>query len=49
MLMTIEEALYKAYITELEEIDSVQTVFILNNYSVYYTFTKDNMFKLFNT
>jgi hypothetical protein len=49
MLMTIEEALYKAYITELEEIDGVQTVSILNNHSVYHTFIKDNMFKLSST
>jgi hypothetical protein len=49
MLMTMEEALYRAYITELGEIDGVQTVFILNNHSVYYIFTKDNMFKLSST
>jgi hypothetical protein len=46
MLIIIEEALYKAYMTELGEIDGVQTVFILNNHSVYYIFTRDDMFKL---
>jgi hypothetical protein len=49
MLMTIEEALYGAYMTELGEIDGVQTVFILNDYSVYYVFTRDDMFKLLST
>jgi hypothetical protein len=45
----MEEALYKAYITELGEINGIQTVFILNNHSVYYIFTRDNMFKLSST
>jgi hypothetical protein len=49
MLISIEKALYRAYMTELKEINSIQTVSILNNHSVYYTFTKDNMFKLFST
>jgi hypothetical protein len=49
MSISIEEALYKAYITELGEINSIQTVSILNDYSVYYVFTRNNMFKLFNT
>jgi hypothetical protein len=49
MLISIKEALYKAYITELEEINSVQTVFILNNHFVYHIFIKNNIFKLFNT
>jgi hypothetical protein len=49
MLISIEEALYKAYITELEEINGIQTVFILNNHFVYYIFTRNNMFKLFST
>jgi hypothetical protein len=49
MLMIIEEAPYKAYITELGEIDGVQTVFILNNHSVYHIFTRDDMFKLSST
>jgi hypothetical protein len=38
MLINIKDALYiqfKAYITELEEINSIQTVSILNNHSVY--------------
>jgi hypothetical protein len=47
--MTIEEALYRAYITELEKIDGVQTVFILNNHFVYHIFTRDDMFKLSST
>jgi hypothetical protein len=37
------------YITKLGEINGIQTVFILNNYFIYYIFTKDNMFKLFST
>jgi hypothetical protein len=49
MSITMEEALYKAYITKLGEINGVQTVSILNDYSVYYTFTRDNMFKLSST
>jgi hypothetical protein len=49
MLLSIEKALYKAYVTELGEINSIQTVSILNNHSVYYIFTKDDMFKLFST
>jgi hypothetical protein len=49
MSLNIEEALYKAYATELEEINSIQTVSILNNHFVYYIFTRDNMFKLFST
>jgi hypothetical protein len=49
MSLSIEEALYKAYATELEEINGIQTVFILNDYSVYYVFIKDDMFKLFST
>jgi hypothetical protein len=49
MLISIEEALYRAYMTELEEINGIQTVSILNDHSAYYTFTKDNMFKLFST
>jgi hypothetical protein len=51
MLMSIEDALYtpyRGYMTELGEIDSIQTVSILNNHSAYYTFTRDNMFKLSN-
>ncbi len=31
--------------TELGEINGIQTVFILNDHSAYYTFTRDNMFK----
>jgi hypothetical protein len=49
MLISIEEALYRAYTTELKEINSIQTVFILNDHSVYYVFTRDNMFKLSST
>jgi hypothetical protein len=49
MSMTMEEALYKAYITELGEIDGVQTVSILNNHSTYHVFTRDDMFKLSST
>jgi hypothetical protein len=49
MSISIEEALYEAYTTELGEINGIQTVFILNNYSVYYIFTRDDMFRLSNT
>jgi hypothetical protein len=49
MTISIEEALYKAYTTELGEINSIQTVFILNNHFTYYIFTKDDMFKLSST
>jgi hypothetical protein len=49
MSLSIEEALYGAYATELGEINGIQTVFILNNHFAYYIFTKDNMFKLFST
>ena len=48
MLMSIDNALYslyRSYITELGEIDNIQIVFILNNHSAYYAFTKDNIFK----
>jgi hypothetical protein len=45
----MEEALYKAYTTELGEINGIQTVSILNDHSTYHTFTRDDMFKLFST
>jgi hypothetical protein len=45
----MEEASYGAYTTELGEINDIQTVSILNDHSAYYTFTRDNMFKLFST
>ena len=49
ILMNINDApytLYKGYITELGEINGIQIVSILNNYSAYYMFTRDNIFKL---
>jgi hypothetical protein len=49
MLISIEEAPYRAYMTELGEINGIQTVSILNDYSAYYIFTRDNMFKLSST
>jgi hypothetical protein len=49
MSISIEEALYGAYTTELGEINGIQTVSILNDHSVYYVFTRDNMFKLSST
>jgi hypothetical protein len=49
MLISMEEALYRAYITELGEINGIQTVSILNNHFVYYVFIRDDMFKLFST
>jgi hypothetical protein len=36
---------HKGYITKLGEIDSIQTVAILNNQSAYHAFTKDNVFE----
>jgi hypothetical protein len=49
MSLSIEEAPYKAYATELGEINGIQTVFILNDHFAYYVFTRDNMFKLSST
>jgi hypothetical protein len=49
MSMTMEEAPYRAYMTELGEIDGVQTVSILNDHSAYHAFTRDDMFKLSST
>jgi hypothetical protein len=49
MSLSIKEALYKAYATELGEINGIQTVFILNDHFIYHIFTRDNMFKLFST
>ena len=52
MSMSINDALYTLYgdyITELGEINGIQTVSILNNYFAYHAFTKDNIFKLSNT
>jgi hypothetical protein len=34
------------YVTELEEINKPETVAILNNYSVFYSFTKTDVFNL---
>jgi hypothetical protein len=51
MLISIDNALYtlyKSYITELGEINGIQTVSILNNYFTYYIFTRNDMFKLSN-
>ncbi len=48
MLISIDDALYtlyRGYMTELREINGIQTVSILNDYSTYYTFTRDNIFK----
>jgi hypothetical protein len=36
---------HKGYMTELGEIDGIQTVAILNDQLVYYAFTKDNVFE----
>jgi hypothetical protein len=36
---------HKEYLTKLGEIDSIQTVAILNNQSAYYAFIKDNVFE----
>ncbi len=48
MSMSIDDALYtlyRGYITELEEINGIQIVSILNDYSTYYMFTRDDIFK----
>jgi hypothetical protein len=42
----IDNTLYNTYLTELEEINSIQTVSIFNNQFVYYIFTRDNIFQL---
>jgi hypothetical protein len=47
--MSIDDApytLYRGYMTELGEINGIQTVSILNDHFTYYAFTRDNMFKL---
>ena len=41
---SLDDALYRHYFTELGKINSIQTVFILNNQSAYYAFTRDNIF-----
>ncbi len=48
MSMSIDNALYtlyRGYMTELGEINSIQIVSILNDHSTYYTFTRDDIFK----
>jgi hypothetical protein len=42
--MSIDDV-HKGYMTELGEIDGIQTVAILNNQSAYHAFTKDNVFE----
>jgi hypothetical protein len=37
---------FNNYVTELEEINRLETVAILNNYSVFYSLTKTNIFNL---
>jgi hypothetical protein len=41
--MSIDD-IHKRYMTELREIDSIQTVAILNNQLAYYALTKDDVF-----
>jgi hypothetical protein len=36
---------YKGYVTKLREIDSIQTITILNDQLIYYAFIKHNVFK----
>jgi hypothetical protein len=36
---------HKGYLTELGEIDGIQTVAILNDQLAYHAFTKDNVFE----
>src|SRR6266536_6098530 len=52
MSISIDNALYtpyRGYMTELGEINGIQTVSILNDHSTYYTFTRDDMFKWSDT
>jgi hypothetical protein len=37
---------FNSYITELREVNRSETVAILNDYSVFYSLTKTNIFKL---
>ena len=37
---------FNSYITELEEVNKLETVAILNNYSVFYSLIKTDIFKL---
>jgi hypothetical protein len=37
---------FNNYITELKEINKPETIVILNNYSVFYSFIKTNIFNL---
>jgi hypothetical protein len=37
---------FNNYVTELEEINGLETVAILNNYSVFYSLIKTNIFNL---
>jgi hypothetical protein len=46
MSMKIDDAPYDTYLTELGEINGIQTVSILNDHSAYHAFTRDDMFKL---
>jgi hypothetical protein len=41
--MSIDDV-HEGYMTELGEIDGIQTVAILNNQSAYYALTKDDVF-----
>jgi hypothetical protein len=41
--MSIDDV-HKGYMTELGEIDGIQTVAILNDQSVYHALTKDDVF-----
>jgi hypothetical protein len=42
--MSIDDV-HEGYVTELGEINSIQTMAILNNQSTYYAFIKNNVFK----
>ena len=41
-----EEEIYKNYITELREINRFNTVIILNNYSIFHSLIKIDIFNL---
>jgi hypothetical protein len=43
--MSIDDNVHEGYLTELGEVDGLQTVSILNDQSAYHVFTKDNIFE----
>jgi hypothetical protein len=43
--MAMDDGIHEGYLTEIGDIDGVQTVSILNDQSVYHAFTKEDVFK----